>query len=60
MAYIIDSLKKINIKDKRRSLKKVSFNNDNKILFFIIILSAIVIAIDYALIIKFIDLIKNI
>lgn len=60
MAYIIDSLKKINIKDKRRSLKKVSFNNDNKILFFIIILSAIVIAIDYALIIKFIDIIKNI
>lgn len=60
MAYIIDSLKKSNYKEKRKSCKRISLNIDDKIFFFIIILSAIVIAIDYALIIKFMDILKNI
>ena len=60
MAYIIDSLKKINFKEKKKNSKRLIFGADDKVFFFILILSAIVIAIDYALIIKFIDIIKNI
>ena len=57
MAYIIQSLKKINLKKSNDIDKEV---NVNKIFIFIIILSAIVIAVDYALIIKYINMIKNI
>ena len=56
MAYIIQSLKKINLKKSNDIDKEV---NVNKIFIFIIILSAIVIAVDYALIIKYINMIKN-
>lgn len=57
MAYIIESLKKINIKKR---LHKERINQENKILIFIILLSAIVITVDYALIIKFINIIESI
>ena len=60
MAYIINSLKKRNFKNRKRNSKKTIFYSDDKIFFFILILSAIVIAIDYALVIKFMDIIKNI
>ncbi len=57
MAYIIQSLKKINFKKSEDIDEEV---NINKIFIFIIILCAIVIAVDYALVIKFINIIKNI
>ena len=57
MAYIIQSLKKINFKKSEDIDEEV---NINKIFIFIIILCEIVIAVDYALVIKFINIIKNI
>ncbi|MBO5348667.1 MAG: hypothetical protein J6A89_02440 [Clostridia bacterium] len=60
MAYIINSFKKLNLKSWKKTSKKSIINNDDKIFIFIVILSSIVITIDYALIIKFIDIIKNI
>ena len=57
MAYIIQSLKKINFKKSEDINEEV---NINKIFIFIIILCAIVIAVDYALVIKFINIIKKI
>ena len=60
MAYIIDSLRKINFKDRKKVDKSNLFSDDDKIFIFIIILSVIVIVVDSALIIKFMDILKNI
>lgn len=60
MAYIIESFKKINLKNWKKSSKKLVIHHEDKIFIFIVILSTIVITVDYALIIKFIDIIKNI
>ena len=60
MAYIIESFKKINFKKWKKISKKTVMNQEDKIFIFIVILSTIVITVDYALIIKFIDIIKNI
>ncbi len=60
MAYIIDSLKKVGLKNRKSASKSGFLNKEDKIFIFIIILSAIVIAVDYALIMKFISVLKNI
>lgn len=60
MAYIIESFKKINFKNWKKFSKKTVIHQEDKIFIFIVILSTIVITVDYALIIKFIDIIKNI
>lgn len=60
MAYIIESLKRFNLKSWKKEGKKERINQDDKIFIFIVILSSVVIAVDYALIIKFIDILKNI
>jgi hypothetical protein len=57
MAYILKSLKKINF--KKSKYKSKNQNNDNFFIL-ILILCLIVIAVDYALVLKFIDMIKNI
>ena len=60
MAYIIESFKKLNFKKWKKASRKTVIPQEDKIFIFIVILSTIVITIDYALIIKFIDIIKNI
>lgn len=61
MAYIIKTLKLINLKkSKENSEKELIYKQNDKIFIFIVILSAIVIAVDYALIIKFINILENI
>jgi hypothetical protein len=60
MAYIIDSLKKINVKSWKKENKRVRIDEGDKILIFIIILSSIVITVDCALIVKLMDILKNI
>lgn len=58
MAYIIQSLKRISLKKSKN--KKDEEISTNRIFIFIVILCAIVITVDYALVIKFISMIKNI
>ncbi|MBP3503227.1 MAG: hypothetical protein J6K42_07160 [Clostridia bacterium] len=60
MAYFIESFKKFNFKNWKKISKKTVIHQEDKIFIFIVILSTIVITVDYALIIKFIDIIKNI
>lgn len=60
MAYIIKSLKKINFIHFKNAKKNKSMNIDNKIFIFVVILSASIITVDYALIIKFMDMLRNI
>lgn len=55
MAYSIKLLK-----NNCKNLKKIFITKEDRIFIFIVILSSIVIAVDYALIIKFIDIIRNI
>lgn len=60
MAYIIDSLKKVSFRNRKSNSKSGLLNKEDRIFIFIIILSAIVIAVDYALIMKFMNVLKNI
>lgn len=61
MAYIIRTLKLINFKkSKDNSEKELIYKQNDKIFIFIIILSAIVLAVDYALIIEFMNILENI
>lgn len=60
MAYIIDSLKKVSFRNRKSNSKSGLLNKEDKVFIFIIILSAIVIAVDYALIMKFMNVLKNI
>ena len=60
MAYIIDSLKKVGLRNRKNTSKSGLLNKEDKILIFIIILSAIVIVVDYALIMNFMNVLKNI
>ncbi|MBP3707878.1 MAG: hypothetical protein J6J36_04645 [Clostridia bacterium] len=57
MAYITQLFKKLD--KEKMSEQEVMHRQNDKIFVFILVLSAVVIAIDYALIIKFIDMIKN-
>ena len=54
MAYIIESLKKVNF---RTHSKK--WHEEDKMFIFIVILTAIIISVDYALVIKFIEILKS-
>ena len=60
MADIINSLKKIDVESEKKVFKSDLFSREDKIFIFIIILSAIVIAVDYSLIVKFMNILKNI
>ena len=60
MADIINSLRDVDVKKRRKLIKSRAFSKEDKILFFIIMFSIAVITIDYCLIIKFINIIKNI
>lgn len=58
MAYIIESLKKVNFRNRKKEhIKK--WQEEDKMFIFIVILTAIIISVDYALIIKFIEILKN-
>ena len=59
MADIINSLKKIDFKNKKEC-KTELFSKEDKLFIFIIIVSAVVIAVDYSLIVKFIEILKNV
>lgn len=61
MIYIINTIKKFNVKCFNRIIKKEkNYWNENKILFFSIIIAFFVLIIDYILVLEFIKLIKNI
>ena len=57
MAYITQLFKKL--EKEKMSEQEVMHRQNDKIFVFILVLSAIVMVIDYALIIKFVDMIKN-
>lgn len=57
MAYIMQLFKKID--KEKMSEQEIMHRQNDKIFVFILVLSAIVMAIDYVLILKFIDMIKN-
>ena len=57
MAYITQVFK--NLEKPIMSQQDVMHRQNDKIFVFILVLSAIVMVIDYALIIKFVDMIKN-
>lgn len=57
MAYIIESLKKWILEHiEKRTFKK--WHEEDKMFIFIVILTAIIISVDYALVIKFIEILK--
>lgn len=58
MAYIMQLLKKAN-SDKKLSEQELMYKQNDKIFIFIVVLATIVIAVDYALIMKFMDIIGN-
>lgn len=58
MAYIMQLFKKAN-SDKKLSEQELMYKQNDKIFIFIVVLATIVIAVDYALIIKFMDIIGN-
>lgn len=57
MAYITQFFKKMD--KEKMSEQEVMHRQNDKIFIFIIVLSAVVMAIDYALIVNFVDMIKN-
>lgn len=57
MAYIIQLFKKLD--KEKMSEQEIMHRQNDKIFIFILVLSAVVMALDYALIVKFIDMIKN-
>ena len=59
MAYIIESLKKVNFRTHRKKEKKKKWHEEDKMFIFIVILTAIIISVDYALVIKFIEILKS-
>lgn len=59
MAYIIESLKKVNFKFRKKKNKSKKLLEEDKIFIFIVILSAMIISIDYALVIKFMEILEN-
>lgn len=59
MAYIIESLKKVNFKFRNKKNKSKKLLEEDKIFIFIVILSAMIISIDYALVIKFMEILEN-
>ena len=58
MAYIIQLFKRAN-SDKKLSEQELMYKQNDKIFIFIVVLATIVIAVDYALIMKFMDIIGN-
>lgn len=58
MAYIMQLFKKAN-SDKKLSEQELMYKQNDKIFIFIVVLAMIVIAVDYALIMKFMDIIGN-
>lgn len=58
MAYIMQLFKKAN-SDKKLSEQELMYKQNDKIFIFIVVLATIVIAVDYALIMKFMDIIGN-
>lgn len=59
MAYSIESLKKVNFKFRKKKNKSKKLLEEDKIFIFIVILSAMIISIDYALVIKFMEILKK-
>ena len=59
MAYIIESLKKVNFRTHRKKEHSKKWHEEDKMFIFIVILTAIIISVDYALVIKFIEILKN-
>lgn len=57
MAYIIQLFKKLD--KEKMSEQEIMHRQNDKIFIFILVLSAVVMALDYALIVKFIEMIKN-
>lgn len=58
MAYIMQLFKKAN-SDKKLSEQELMYKQNDKIFIFIVVLATIVIAVDCALIMKFMDIIGN-
>ena len=58
MAYIIQLFKRAN-SDKKLSEQELIYKQNDKIFIFIVVLATIVIAVDYALVMKFMDIIGN-
>ncbi len=58
MAYIMQLFKRAN-SDKKLSEQELMYKQNDKIFIFIVVLATIVIAVDYALIMKFMDIIGN-
>ena len=58
MAYIMQLFKRAN-SDKKLSEQELMYKQNNKIFIVIVVLATIVIAVDYALIMKFMDIIGN-
>ena len=59
MAYIIESLKKVNFRTKKKKENSKKWHEEDKMFIFIVILTAIIISVDYALVIKFIEILKS-
>ena len=55
MAYIIESLKKVNFRTHRKKEHSKKWHEEDKM----VILTAIIISVDYALVIKFIEILKS-
>ena len=58
MAYIIESLKKVNFRTHRKKEHSKKWHEEDKMFIFIVILT-IIISVDYALVIKFIEILKS-
>ena len=58
MAYIMQLFKRAK-SDKKLSEQELMYKQNDKIFIFIVVLATIVIAVDYALIMKFMDIIGN-
>ena len=56
MAYIIESLKKVNFRTHRKKEQSKKWHEEDKMVIFIVILTAIIISVDYAFVINFIEL----
>ena len=59
MDYIIESLKKVNFRTHRKKENSKKWHEEYKMFIFIVILTAIIISVDYALVIKFIEILKS-
>lgn len=59
MAYIIESLKKVNFRTHRKKEHAKKWHEEDKMFIFIVILTAVIISVDYVLVIKFIEILKS-